>query len=81
MVVGILMGELVVTVDGKGRVLIPRELRERLGLRRGSRLRVRAEKARIVLEPLLPEPYRVRACREWGEEAFLDAGEATFGEG
>lgn len=74
------MGELLVKVDGKGRVLIPRELREQLGLRKGTQLKVRAERGRIVLELLVPKPYRVRAQRKWGEEAFLDAGEATFGE-
>ncbi len=68
------------TVDEKGRVLIPIEDREKLGLKPGVRLEVRRQRERLVLIPLLPAPVRVKAGRKWGREAFLDAGEATFGE-
>ena len=33
------------------------------------------KKGRIVI----PEPVKVKANKEWGDEAFLKAGEATFG--
>ncbi|MEM2791262.1 MAG: AbrB/MazE/SpoVT family DNA-binding domain-containing protein [Thermofilaceae archaeon] len=39
-------------VDGKGRVVIPKRIREKAGIREGSRVRVRAEGGRIVIEPL-----------------------------
>ncbi len=68
------------TVDEKGRVLIPIEDREKLGLKPGVRLEVRRQREGLVLIPLLPAPVRVKARRKWGPEAFLDAGEATFGE-
>lgn len=42
----------VVRVDGKGRVLIPKRVREALGIVAGSRLRVRVVDGRIVLEPV-----------------------------
>jgi len=54
------MYEDVVTVDDKGRVLIPAEVRRRMNLRAGTRLRVSIEKGGIVLRPLVPEPTRVR---------------------
>ena len=35
----------------------------------------------LVLKPILVEPLRVDGRdRKWGKEAFLDSGEATFGE-
>jgi len=42
----------VTRVDGKGRVVISKSIRERLGLRKGSKLRVKVEGGRIILEPL-----------------------------
>ncbi len=74
------MERIVVKIDSKGRVLIPSKLREQLGLKRGSNLEVKTSGGRIILEPIIPESVKVRAGRKWGKEAFLDAGEATFGE-
>ena len=42
----------VVRLDGKGRVVIPRDIREKLGLRKGSRLRVSVVGGRVILEPV-----------------------------
>jgi len=72
------VGEVVV-VDDRGRVLIPSSLRRLLNLKAGSKLKVRFTGGCIILEPMLPEVLKVKAGRRWGEEAFLDAGEATFG--
>ncbi len=69
-----------VTIDDRGRVLIPAEVRRRLRLRPGQRLRLEVSGTSVVLTPVVPKPRRVRANRRWGSEAFLDAGEATFGE-
>ena len=74
------MNEIVVKIDSKGRVLIPHELREQLRLKTGSKLKVRVSKGCIMLEPVIPKITKVRANREWGDETFLDAGEATFGD-
>jgi AbrB family looped-hinge helix DNA binding protein len=41
----------VITIDDAGRTVIPKDLRRQLGLRGGSRLRVRADGDRLVLEP------------------------------
>ena len=39
------------TVDCKGRVLLPKELRERLGIELGTSVSVRAEDGRVVVDP------------------------------
>lgn len=70
----------VVTIDERGRVTLPSESRRVLGLKPGDKLVVSVEKGAIVLRPPMPEPITVKARRKWGEEAFLEAGEATFGD-
>ena len=68
-------------MDERGRVLIPLDERERLGLKAGVEFDVIREDGVLVLKPILPEPIRVDGSRrKWGKEAFLDSGEATFGE-
>lgn len=42
----------VITIDGAGRLVVPKAMRARLRLREGSRLRVREEGDRLVLEPI-----------------------------
>jgi AbrB family looped-hinge helix DNA binding protein len=44
------MVELLLKVDEKGRILIPRALREKLGI--GRLVRARVEEGRIVIEPV-----------------------------
>lgn len=39
------------TIDGAGRVVIPKPLREELGLRAGEEIEVRVRDGRIELEP------------------------------
>jgi AbrB family looped-hinge helix DNA binding protein len=68
-------------LDERGRILIPLDEREKLGLKAGVEFDVLREDGFLVLKPILPEPLRVDGShRKWGKEAFLDSGEATFGE-
>ena len=68
-------------MDKRGRVLIPSEERERLNLKPGVEFELKEERGVLLLKPIIPGPIRVRSGKEeWKEEAFLDAGEATFGE-
>ena len=47
-----------VTVDDKGRVLIPKEVRDKVGLRVGGKARLRIEKENIVImPPISPEEF------------------------
>lgn len=68
-------------MDDRGRVLIPLDAREGLGLKPGVEFDVIRQNGVLVLKPVLPEPLRVDGSHhKWGKEAFLDSGEATFGE-
>jgi AbrB family looped-hinge helix DNA binding protein len=68
-------------MDERGRILIPLDEREKLGLKAGVEFELVHEDGVLVLKPILPEPLRVDGShRKWGKEAFLDSGEATFGE-
>ena len=49
-----MVGMSVVRVDDKGRVLIPKAVRERVGLRKGGYVRVRVDGKRIVIEAVEP---------------------------
>lgn len=44
----------VVKVTRKYQITIPREIREKLGIRIGDLLKVRVEDGKVVLEPMLP---------------------------
>jgi AbrB family looped-hinge helix DNA binding protein len=46
------------TIDGAGRVVIPKSLRERLGLQGGEALDIRERDGRIEIEPA-PTPMRL----------------------
>jgi len=67
-----------VKLDRKGRVLIPKEQREELGLTEEDQLAVAVERGEIRLKPIVRKQYKARAARKWGKEAFLKAGEASF---
>jgi AbrB family looped-hinge helix DNA binding protein len=48
--------EEIITIDGAGRVVVPKAIRTRLRLQEGTRLRVREEAGkRLVLEPVSAE--------------------------
>lgn len=60
------------TLDRFGRVLIPKKLRERLGLRPLDALEVRVEEGRLTLQPLrTPPPLRRKG------QVLVVASEAT----
>jgi AbrB family looped-hinge helix DNA binding protein len=68
-------------MDERGRVLIPSEEREKLGLKSGTEFELVEERGILLLKPVLSTPVRVKSKKgSWGKEAFLDSGEATFGE-
>ena len=43
-----------VVVDNKGRILIPKSIREKAGLKAGDRARLKLEKGRIIIIPPIP---------------------------
>lgn len=45
-------------VDDKGRILIPKDLREKAGLKPGDRARLKVERGRIVIiPPISPQEF------------------------
>lgn len=67
-------------MDERGRILIPREERERLGLKSGAEFELIEEKGVLLLKPIVKAPLKVESKKgNWEKEAFLDSGEATFG--
>ena len=68
-------------MDERGRILITFEERKRLGLKAGTEFELFSENGALILRPIISEPSHVDdRSRKWGKVAFLDAGEATFGE-
>lgn len=41
-----------VKVDGKGRIIIPKNIREKAGVKEGSYVKIKADEKVIVIEPL-----------------------------
>jgi len=70
-----------IKVDDRGRILVPSKERSRLGITVGTEFELTEERGALVLRRVVAEAMKVRSKRrKWGGEAFLDAGEATFGE-
>lgn len=69
-------------INARGRLTIPKELRDELHLEAGTTFTVVREGSDIRLVRQLPDLETLssgRSREEWGEDAFRDAGEATFG--
>jgi AbrB family looped-hinge helix DNA binding protein len=67
------MQEIFTTVSSKGQVVIPVEVREKLGIETGTRIAVRIEKDHLILEPI-NEGYirRLRGSLK-GPDSMVDA--------
>jgi AbrB family looped-hinge helix DNA binding protein len=63
----------VVTMSSKGQVVIPQEIRGRLGVRQGSKLAVKVEEGAVVMRPVSAAPG---GWRRW-RGAFAGAGLTT----
>lgn len=69
-------------INDRGRLTIPKELRDDLRIEGGTTFTVVREGSDIRLVRQLPELQTLssgKSREEWKEEAFRDAGEATFG--
>ncbi|WP_394740888.1 AbrB/MazE/SpoVT family DNA-binding domain-containing protein [Natronococcus roseus] len=66
-------------LNHRGRLTIPKTLRDDLNLEDGTEFRVVREGGDIRLVRELPGLETVTRGEEWGSETFRDAGEATFG--
>ena len=71
-----------IEINDRGRLTIPKPLREDLKIEGGMRFTVVREGRDIRLVRQLPDLQTVSSGRsrdEWVGDAFRDAGEATFG--
>lgn len=66
-------------LNDRGRLTIPKELRDDLRLEDGTEFTVVREGGDIRLVRQLPELETLTRGGDWGDEAFRDAGDATFG--
>jgi len=69
-------------INDRGRLTIPKALREELHIEGGTTFTVIREGGDIRLVRQLPELQTLssgRSTDEWKDDAFRDAGEATFG--
>lgn len=66
-------------LNDRGRLTIPKSLRDDLNLEGGTEFDVYRQDGDIRLERRLPELEMLRLEDEWDDDAFRDAGEATFG--
>ncbi|MDY6765378.1 MAG: AbrB/MazE/SpoVT family DNA-binding domain-containing protein [Halobacteria archaeon] len=73
------MGE--IRVDDRGRITIPQHLRKKLHIKEGDTLKIEVMNGEIRLRVKREDLKTVERDEEWSEEAFVDAGEATFGDG
>lgn len=70
-------------INERGRLTIPKALRDDLRIEGGTRFTVVRDGGDIRLVRHLPELQTVSSGRsrdEWKDEAFRDAGDATFGD-
>lgn len=66
-------------LNDRGRLTIPKKLRNDLQLEGGVEFKVVREGGDIRLVRQLPELETLTRDDDWGDEAFRDAGKATFG--
>jgi len=71
----------VVKLSSRGQVVIPKSIRERLGLKNGDRLKVSIEAKKIALVPIteLPEDLFVMGRTEAVKEALREAKRTNEG--
>jgi AbrB family looped-hinge helix DNA binding protein len=62
-------------VSSKGQIVIPAALRQKLGIKTGTRLAIRSEENQLILQPITKEFIRsmVGCCK--GEDSLVEARE------
>ena len=63
-----------VTIDRSGRLLVPKPVRDRLGLRAGTDLELEVTSAGLLLKPGVPKPSLVKEGDDWVHLGELPPG-------
>ncbi|MEM2405251.1 MAG: AbrB/MazE/SpoVT family DNA-binding domain-containing protein [Candidatus Methanomethylicia archaeon] len=61
----------IVKVDEKGRIIIPKTMREKIGVKEGSYVKIKMNEKGIIIEPLEPiadKYYGAFKIAEWPED-------------
>ena len=69
-----------VSIDERGRVTIPKSIREKHNFIPGVEFEIIDENDKIILKLLVPKQKTVKSSGKWTKDTFLKAGESTFGE-
>ena len=70
---------IIVKVDEKGRVVIHKEIRDRVGVTEGGHIRIEADDVRVIIKPLKPVAERFYGAfkiERWPEDLDEYASEA-----
>ncbi|WP_440771982.1 AbrB/MazE/SpoVT family DNA-binding domain-containing protein [Natronorubrum sp. DTA28] len=66
-----------VTVDSKGRIVLPQEVRERLGLTPGTEVEIRKEGDKAIVEPEDDPERIIERMEQLLEDTPSDRGQST----
>ncbi len=69
-----------VNIDERGRVTIPKTIRDKHNFIPGEEFEISDEDDRLILKVIVPEQRTVESSGKWGKSTFLKAGESTFGD-
>ena len=69
-----------VNLDERGRVTIPKSIRDKHNFVPGEEFEISDENDRLILKVIVPEQRTLERSGNWGKDTFLKAGESTFGE-
>ena len=69
-----------VNIDDRGRVTIPKAIRDKHNFIPGEEFEILDQGDRLILKIVIPEQKTVASPVNWGKNAFLKAGESTFGD-
>ena len=68
-----------VFLDDRGRITLPKKVRELTGIKPGVGVELDVEGKSILLKPKPQKINKVKSNRFWDAKTFLDAEESTFG--
>ena len=70
------MESIFTVVSSKGQIVIPSALREKLGIKAGTRIAIRSEENQLILQPITDEFIRsLVGCCKGGGESLVETRE------
>ncbi len=69
-----------VVIDERGRITIPKKIREKHNFIPGEEFELIDEVDKLVLKLMIPKQKRAKSSKPWGKDTFLKAGRSTFGD-